>query len=78
MTGGLGTADRLSASMDKFLGVNVGNIAHCEGGYLVIPAVNYTVARAFDRDGKLLKEFTGFGNHYTNFLDAMRSRREAD
>ncbi len=77
VAGGLGTADRLSASMDRYLGVTVGNIAHCEGGRLVITN-NYSLARAYDNDGKLLKEFTGFGNHYTNFLDAMRSRRESD
>jgi predicted dehydrogenase len=77
VAGGLGTADRLSASMDKFLGLNVGNIAHCEGGHLAISS-NYALARAYDREGRLLKEFTGFGNHYTNFLDAMRSRRESD
>lgn len=78
VAGGLGTADRLAASMDKFLGLTVGNIAHCEGGYLTIPSNNYSLAQAFDRDGKLLREFKGFGNHHTNFLDAMRSRRESD
>lgn len=74
---GLGTADKLSASMDRYLGVTVGNIAHCEGGRLVITN-DYARARAYDNDGRLLKEFTGFGNHHTNFLDAMRSRRESD
>ncbi|MEO7414871.1 MAG: Gfo/Idh/MocA family oxidoreductase [Opitutaceae bacterium] len=76
--GGLGSAGQLAASMDKFLGLNVGNVAHCEGGYLAIPAANYSLAQAFDRDGKLVKEFRGFGNHHTNFLDAMRSRKESD
>jgi predicted dehydrogenase len=78
IAGGLGTADRLSASMDKFLDLSVGNIAHCERGHLAIPAVNYTQAWACDRDGKRIREFTGAGNHYTNFIDAMRTRREAD
>jgi predicted dehydrogenase len=78
IAGGLGTADRLAASMDKYLGLNVGNIAHCEGGYLAIPATNYSLAQAFDRDGKLVREFHGFGNHHANFIDAMRSRRESD
>lgn len=78
IAGGLGTADRLAASMDKYLGLNVGNIAHCEGGHLVIPASNYALAQAFDRDGKLVREFRGFGNHHANFIDAMRSRRESD
>jgi predicted dehydrogenase len=74
---GLGSADRLSASMDRYLGLNIGNIAHCEGGHLAISS-NYSVAEAFDRDGRLIRRFEGMGNHYTNFLDAMRSRRESD
>jgi predicted dehydrogenase len=78
IAGGLGTAARLAASMDKYLGVSVGNVAHCEGGHLVIPAANYSVARAFDRDGRLIREFSGAGNHYANFIAAMRSRRESD
>lgn len=76
--GGLGSAAQLAASMDKFIGLNVGNIAHCEGGYLAIHASNYSLAQAFDRDGKLLKEFKGAGNHHANFIDAMRSRKESD
>ena len=76
--GGLGSASQLAASMDKFLGLNVGNIAHCEGGYLTIPASNYSLAQAFDRDGKLIREFKGAGNHHANFIDAMRSRKESD
>ncbi len=52
--GGLGSAAQLAASMDKFFGLNVGNVAHCEGGHLAIHASNYSLAQAFDRDGKLL------------------------
>jgi predicted dehydrogenase len=77
VAGGLGSADRLSASMDKYLGLSVGNIAHCEGGHLAI-SNQYARAEAFDRDGRSIRVFTGTGNHYTNFLDAMRSRRESD
>jgi hypothetical protein len=76
--GGLGSAALLAASMDTYLGLNVGNIAHCEGGYLAIPAANYSLAQAFDRDGKLLKEFKGAGNHHANFIEAVRSRKESD
>ncbi len=76
--GGLGSAALLAASMDKFLGLNVGNVAHCEGGYLAIHASNYSLAQAFDRAGRLLQEFKGAGNHHANFIDAMRSRRETD
>ena len=30
---------------------------------------------AFDRDGKLAQRFEGGGNHFRNFLSAMRSRK---
>ena len=76
--GGLGAADRLAASMDKYLGLNVGNIVHCEGGYLTIPAKDYSLVQAFDRDGRLVKEFQGGGDHHANFIAAVRSRKESD
>lgn len=76
--GGLGSAALLAASMDKYLGLNVGNVAHCEGGYVTIPASNYSLAQAFDREGRLLREFKGAGNHHANFIDAMRSRKASD
>jgi predicted dehydrogenase len=76
--GGLGSAAQLAATMDQFLGLTVGNIAHCEGGYVTIPASNYSLAQAYDRDGKLLREFKGIGNHYENFLEVVRSRKESD
>ena len=78
VAGGLGTADKLSASMDKYLGLNVGNIVHCEGGHLAIPSNDYSLVQAFDRDGRLVQEFKGGGNHHANFIDAVRSRRESD
>lgn len=78
IAGGLGTADKLAASMDQFLGLNVGNVAHCEGGYLTIPSRDYSLAQAFDRDGKLIQEFKGGGDHNVNFIDALRSRKESD
>jgi predicted dehydrogenase len=78
VAGGLGTADKLAASMDKYLCLNVGNVIHCEGGYVTIPSRNYSLVQAFDRDGRLVREFTGGGNHHANFIDAVRSRKESD
>ena len=78
IAGGLGTADKLAASMDKYLGLNVGNVVHCEGGYLTVPSRDYSLVQAFDRDGRLLQEFHGAGNHHANFIDAVRSRKESD
>jgi predicted dehydrogenase len=78
VAGGLGTADKLAASMDKFLGLNVGNVIHCEGGYLTIPSRDYSLVQAFDREGRLIQEFKGGGNHHANFIDVLRSRKESD
>ena len=78
IAGGLGTAEKLAASMDKYRGLNVGNVAHCEGGYITIPSANYSLAQAFDNDGKLLKEFKGVESHHANFIEAVRSRKESD
>ncbi len=62
--------------MDKYRGVSVGNVVDCEGGY-VTTAV-YFAATAFDRDGKVLKEFKGTDRHMQNFIDVIRSRKMAD
>ena len=75
--GGLGAASQFTASMDRYLGLTVGNVAHCEGGYLTIPS-SYALVQAFDRDGTLLKEWKGAGNHHANWIDAVRSRKESD
>lgn len=77
-TGGLGSAQLFAASMDKYRGLSIGNIAHCEGGHIEMPSANYSLAQAFDRDGKLIKEFKGLGNHHANWIDAVRSRKESD
>ncbi|MDB6165823.1 MAG: iolG 2 [Lacunisphaera sp.] len=76
--GTLSTAGKLAATMDKYRGLNVGNVIHCEGGYLTIPSNDYSLAQAFDHDGKLLQEFKGAGNHHANFIDAVRSRKPSD
>jgi len=76
--GGSAGADTSAATMDKFMGMSVGNIIHCEGGYISVPAVDYSLAQAYDRDGKLVKEFKGVAGHMANFIDAVRSRKAAD
>ena len=62
--------------MDDYLGASIGVIVHCEGGYLQIPS--YTEATAYDAKGKKLESWKGGGNHYANFVDAVRSRRSED
>ena len=57
--------------LDKapFRGASVGVIVHGTKGYLV--QSSYGKSAAFDPDGTQIKEFTGTGNHFGNFLDAV-------
>jgi predicted dehydrogenase len=67
-----------SAIMDEYRGLSVGNLIECEGGYIVVPSGDYSSARAFDSQGKLLQEWTGKASHYANFIDAVKSRKLTD
>jgi len=53
-------------------GAGVGNVFHGTDGYVVL--TSYTGGAAFDKDGNLVTTFKGDGNHYRNFIDAVRSR----
>src|SRR5206468_9124879 len=57
-------------------GVSIGNVVDCDGGYLVTSS--YFKAQAYDRRGKLLREFKGEDRHMANFVDVVRSRKTAD
>jgi hypothetical protein len=67
----------LGETMDKHSGINVGNVIHCEGGYLTVPS-SYSLVQAYDRDGKLMQEFKGRDDHLANFIAVVRSRKESD
>jgi len=73
---GAEAAGALAASMDKYHGVSIGNIIDCEGGSVVTGS--YFSATAYDRDGKVLREFKGEDRHMQNFIDVVRSRKTAD
>lgn len=60
-------------TMDEYRGVSIGNVIDCEGGYVVVPS--YFAATAYDKSGKVVKEFKGNDRHMQNFLDVMRSRK---
>lgn len=62
-------------SMDAYRTVSIGNVIECEGGDLVITS-DYSKARAVDRSGKTIKEWKGDADHFANFIDAVRSRRQ--
>jgi predicted dehydrogenase len=61
---------------DKYLGAGVGNIFFGEKGYVVCPS--YSSGIAYDPDGKKLREFKGGGDHFGNFVKAVRSRKHTD
>ncbi len=59
-------------TMDSHGGIQIGVVVHCENGYV---ANN----KAFERDGKLIREFQPTNPEmYENFIDAVRSRRVGD
>jgi predicted dehydrogenase len=63
--------------MDKYKKVDIGVIIECEGGYVRVP--NYSEAYAYDKDGQEIKHFDAKpGNHFENFINAVRSRNESD
>jgi predicted dehydrogenase len=59
-----------------YLGAGVGVIFEGTEGYVVMSS--YDGGGAFDRDGKLFKEFKGGGDHYGNFVNAVRSRKHQE
>jgi predicted dehydrogenase len=60
-------------STKDYKGAKVGNVFHCTDGYLV--CTGYDKALAFDNDGKLIRKFDGGGDHYGNFVSAIRANK---
>ncbi len=65
-----------SREMDRYHGIDIGAIADCEGGSMLIG--DYRSAKIVDREGKEIKKFEGSSSHFANFIGAVRSRRQAD
>ena len=61
------------SGMDNYRGVDIGNVIDCEGGSLITTA--YFNATAYDKSGKVVKEFKGTDRHMQNFVDVVRSRK---
>ena len=61
---------------DNYRGAGVGNVFHCADGYVVF--TSYTTAAAYDKDGQRLQGFSGGGDHFANFISAVRSGRRED
>src|SRR5688572_26768540 len=63
--------------MDTYKGVNVGNVIHCEGGDVIFGS-NYSRVDVKHNDGAEITKLEGGGNHYENFIKAVRSRKHTD
>jgi predicted dehydrogenase len=61
---------------DPLKGAKVGNIVYGTEGYVVF--TDYDTALAFDNKDTQVAEFKGGGDHFGNFLDAVRSRKPSD
>ncbi len=56
-----------------FRGVQTDVCAHCEGGYALIRS-----GLVYDNDGRQIGRFSGAEEHFENFIQAVRSRRQED
>jgi predicted dehydrogenase len=65
-----------SREMDQHRGSRVGVIVQCKEGYVVIPS--YSSATAFTNDGQEIRSWKSSGDHFANFLAAVRSRNRSD
>jgi predicted dehydrogenase len=59
-----------------YLDAKVGVIFHGTDGYVVVP--RYEGGAAFDPQGRKIKEFVAGGDHFGNFIAAIRSRKHTD
>ena len=60
-----------SSEMPTFRGERVGVIVDCAGG-----SVSLYRGIAWDKEGKKIKSFDGGGDHFVNFIEAVRSGRQ--
>jgi predicted dehydrogenase len=62
-----------TSEMPTFRGERTAVVVNCEGGY-----VSLFRGIAWDRHGKVVRQFIGGGDHFVNFIEAVRSGRRAD
>jgi predicted dehydrogenase len=60
----------------NYKNTNVGVIFEGTEGYVVM--ASYSSGAAFDKDGNKVHEFSGDGDHFGNFVSAVRSRKHED
>jgi predicted dehydrogenase len=59
-----------------YRGATVGNVFHCANGYVAF--TSYNTAVVFNNDNREMRRFTGNGDHYGNWVSAIRSGRRED
>ena len=68
---------KVKFKMDQYRGQRgVSAVFECDGGFMIFP--NYTTAIAFDKDANEIKKWEGTESHYSNFINAVRSRKVSD
>ena len=67
---------RKTPPMDRYKGVGIGCVFHCEGGWVSV--TSYGGGAAFDHDGVKIKQWRKGGDHFANFIEAVRSRKSDD
>lgn len=55
----------------------IGDIVYGTDGFVAISG-DYDSAVAFDKEGKLVKTFKGNGNHFYNFISAVRNHKQEE
>ena len=62
---------------DNYRGANwFGYCLHGSDGYIVMDS--YEGGKAYSKDGEVIKTFSGGGDHFGNFVEAVRSRNHED
>jgi len=61
---------------DDYRGAKIGVIFEGTDGYAVLPS--YSSGTIFDKDGNKVQSYGGGGDHFGNFLTAVRSRNHED
>jgi predicted dehydrogenase len=68
---------RWASSMDDYRGSQIGVIVQCEHGHIYSSSSYHDVV-AYGPDGEIVERFRGGGDHFRNFLDAVRSGKRED
>jgi hypothetical protein len=69
--------ERWDRSMDDYRGSQIGVVVQCENGY-VVSTSSYGRAKAFSNEGDEIESWRGDGDHFDNFLSAVRSGKRSD